>query len=214
MAITINGTGSITGLTAGGLPDGSVVAADLASSLDLTGKTVTLPSGTGGKILNVWQGVFTGIQSFAPGSAAPGPRADITNLSVTLTPTSASSRFLITCSINMGGGSASPAYYLMRDSTDILLNTSSAGATALATYGSHQSGDPGYVYSSDLQTISYVDSPATTSSITYKVQGQNAFGTGEVVFVNTSQANGRAAPDPNYYNVRGCSTITVMEISS
>ena len=53
MAITINGTGSITGLTAGGLPDGSVVAADLASSLDLTGKTVTLPSGTGGKILQV-----------------------------------------------------------------------------------------------------------------------------------------------------------------
>jgi hypothetical protein len=29
MAITINGTGSITGLTAGGLPDGSVTAADL-----------------------------------------------------------------------------------------------------------------------------------------------------------------------------------------
>ena len=214
MAITINGTGSITGLTAGGLPDGSVVAADLASSLDLTGKTVTLPSGTGGKILNVWQGVFTGIQSFAPGSGAVGPRADITNLSVTLTPTSASSRFLITCSINMGGGSNSPAYYLMRDSTDILLNTSSLGATTLATWGAHQSGDPGYIYSADLQTISYVDSPATTSSITYKVQGQNAFGAGVAVFVNTSQANGRAAPDPNYYNVRGCSTITVMEISS
>ena len=53
MAITINGTGSITGLTAGGLPDGSVTAADIETSLDLTGKTVTLPSGTGGKILNV-----------------------------------------------------------------------------------------------------------------------------------------------------------------
>jgi len=49
MAITINGTGTITGISAGGLPDGSVVAADLASSLDLTGKTVTLPSGVGGK---------------------------------------------------------------------------------------------------------------------------------------------------------------------
>ena len=201
MAITINGTGSITGLTAGGLPDGSVTAADLAA-------------GAGGKILNVWQGVFTGIQSFAPGSSAPGPRADITNLSVTLTPTSASSRFLITCSISMGGASNSPAYYLMRDSTDILLNTSSLGATTLATWGSHHSGDTGYIYSTDLQTISYVDSPATTSSITYKVQGQNAFGAGVAVFVNTSQANGRAAPDPNYYNVRGCSTITVMEISS
>jgi hypothetical protein len=53
MAITINGTGSITGLTAGGLPDGSITAGDLASSLDLTGKTVTMPSGTGGKILQV-----------------------------------------------------------------------------------------------------------------------------------------------------------------
>ena len=49
MAITINGTGSFTGLTAGGLPDGSVTAADIETSLDLTGKTVTLPSGTGGK---------------------------------------------------------------------------------------------------------------------------------------------------------------------
>jgi len=32
MAITINGTGSITGLTAGGLPDGSVVTADIADA--------------------------------------------------------------------------------------------------------------------------------------------------------------------------------------
>ena len=53
MAITINGTGTITGISAGGLPDGSVTAADIESSLDLTGKTVTLPSGTGGKVLQV-----------------------------------------------------------------------------------------------------------------------------------------------------------------
>ena len=49
MAITIDGSGTITGISAGGLPDGSVTAADIESSLDLTGKTVTLPSGTGGK---------------------------------------------------------------------------------------------------------------------------------------------------------------------
>jgi hypothetical protein len=211
MAITINGTGSITGISAGGLPDASITSDDIAAGAVTAAK---LAAGAGGKILNVWQGVFTGIQSFAHGPSAPGPRADITNLSVTLTPTSALSRFLITCSISMGGGSNSPAYYLMRDSTDILLNTSSLGATTLATWGSHHSGNAGYIYSTDLQTISYVDSPATASSITYKVQGQNAFGTGEAVFVNTSQANGRAAADTSYYNVRGCSTITVMEISS
>jgi len=33
MAITINGTGSITGLTSGGLPDGSITAADIASGV-------------------------------------------------------------------------------------------------------------------------------------------------------------------------------------
>lgn len=210
MPITINGSGTVTGLSAGGLPDGSITADDIASGAVTAAK---LAAGAGGKILNVWQGVFTGIQSFAPGSSAVGPRADITNLSVTLTPTSASSRFLITCSINMGGGGNSPAFYLMRGSTDILLNTSSSGATTLTTWGAHQSGNTGYFYGSDLQTISYIDSPATTSSITYKVQGQNAFGAGVAVYVNTSQQNGTGT-DTNYYNVRGCSTITVMEISS
>ena len=49
MAITINGSGTITGISAGGYPDGTVTEDDLASTLDLSGKTVTLPSGTGGK---------------------------------------------------------------------------------------------------------------------------------------------------------------------
>jgi len=53
MPIAINGDGTLTGISAGGYPNGSVTAADLASTLDLSGKTVTLPSGTGGKILQV-----------------------------------------------------------------------------------------------------------------------------------------------------------------
>lgn len=48
MPISINGSGSITGLSAGGLPDGSITADDLASSLDLSAKTVTLPVGVTG----------------------------------------------------------------------------------------------------------------------------------------------------------------------
>ena len=55
MAITINGTGTITGISAGGLPDNCVTADDLASTLDLSSNTVTLPSGTGGKILQIVQ---------------------------------------------------------------------------------------------------------------------------------------------------------------
>jgi hypothetical protein len=53
MAITINGTGSITGLTAGGLPDGSITSDDIASSAfatlaqkDGTHTTGSITSGT------------------------------------------------------------------------------------------------------------------------------------------------------------------------
>jgi len=48
MAITINGSGTITGVSAGGLPDGSITADDLASTLDLGSKTLTIPTDTTG----------------------------------------------------------------------------------------------------------------------------------------------------------------------
>lgn len=44
MSITINGSGTLTGISAGGYPDASVTADDLAATLDLSGKTLTLPS--------------------------------------------------------------------------------------------------------------------------------------------------------------------------
>tara|TARA_B100002019_G_scaffold45607_1_gene38308 strand:- start:834 stop:1439 length:606 start_codon:yes stop_codon:yes gene_type:complete len=40
MPITINGSGTLTGISAGGYPDGSVTDADLASTLDFSGKTI------------------------------------------------------------------------------------------------------------------------------------------------------------------------------
>ena len=48
MALELNGT---TGVSL--VQDGVVTAADLSSTLDLSGKTVTLPAGTGGKVLQV-----------------------------------------------------------------------------------------------------------------------------------------------------------------
>ena len=53
MPIAINGSGTLTGISAGGYPDATVTEDDLAATLDLSGKTLTLPSSVGGKILNV-----------------------------------------------------------------------------------------------------------------------------------------------------------------
>ena len=83
MAITINGTGSITGLTAGGLPDGSVTAADLATTLDLSGSTLTLPAVTG-TIVGRKQAQLTG--SYSTTSYSKDTNWFFTNEYITYTP--------------------------------------------------------------------------------------------------------------------------------
>ena len=83
MPVVINGSGTVTGISAGGLPDGIIQAADLAS-------------GVGGKILQVIQTVKkdkTTIQSAS--------LTDITGMSVTITPSSASSKVLIRYSLSV-----------------------------------------------------------------------------------------------------------------
>ena len=56
MAITINGSGTVSGISAGGLPDGIIQSADLAS-------------GVGGKILQVQHTMVTSVSSFTVGTA-------------------------------------------------------------------------------------------------------------------------------------------------
>ena len=150
MAITINGTGTITGISAGGLPDGSVTAADIESSLDLTGKTVTLPSGTGGKILQVRQNVDA---AYSNGSTNTTYSEVVSH---TITPSSTSNSILILLTSSVNGESNTSdvrsAFKLQRNTTDIWTNTEGFMKTAGACNSA----------------ISYIDSPSTTSEITYR----------------------------------------------
>lgn len=149
MAIVINGSGSISGISAGGLPDASITADDLASTLDLTGKTVTLPAGVGGKILQVVQATST--SSFSTSSTS----YVTTGFSASITPTSSSNKILVF--VNGGG-----------------LDTwqSSDNTVYMALYRSGSSLGFTDVFGYSSRTIapisfSYLDSPATTSSTTY-----------------------------------------------
>lgn len=63
MAITINGSGSITGISAGGLPDGSVTAADLAD-------TYLTPTGDGGGNSAYWSETLTSIWLDSPSTTS------------------------------------------------------------------------------------------------------------------------------------------------
>ena len=119
---------------------------------------------------------------------------DITGLTVSITPQSSTSKFLVFA--NIAGGNASSNVYLnlVRNGTNIAQSTgSTVNATAEFAF-------PGG-YQITTIPINYLDSPSTTSTLTYKMQIACSSG--------TTYVNSRATD--NYYG--GVSTITVLEIS-
>lgn len=102
MPITINGSGTLTGISAGGYPDSTVTADDLATDAVTTVKiddgavTATkLASGVGGKILNVAQVTIDSTSTFNSGSQA---FARFAAMDAAYTTTVASSKLLVTFS--------------------------------------------------------------------------------------------------------------------
>jgi hypothetical protein len=128
---------------------------------------------------------------------------DITGLSVTITPTSASNRILVTYNVYTGETSNQfPMIRLVRGSTPISI-ADAAGSRTQATTSSWSNGS---VNSMQAQSAEFLDSPSTTSPVTYKLQ---IVGLGsQTLFVNRN-----ARDDNGDYEPRTVSSITVMEIS-
>jgi hypothetical protein len=122
---------------------------------------------------------------------------DITGVSVSITPTSATNKILVLCNVPYGA-SVDAVIRLVRNSTAVGNGTagSTNGINAIYSGGDGQ-------YSAYQSAFNFLDSPATTSATTYKIQIL-ATG-GGTAFVN------RRRQDTTY----GCqSTITVMEIAA
>ena len=120
---------------------------------------------------------------------------DITGLSVSITPTNASNRILIL--LTLGGVANNPnavQINLVRNSTNIAQPDSGSNRATMNPF-------PGGGNLSFNTSINWLDSPATTSATTYKVQWKVDGGTG---YLN------RHISGVDYNSV---STITVMEIS-
>ena len=81
MAITLNGNGTVTGISAGGLPDGIIQSADLASEIKL------------GQIRKVATGTTTG--SITTSVTGTSSVAGYLGCEATITPVDSSSNFLI-----------------------------------------------------------------------------------------------------------------------
>ena len=131
---------------------------------------------------------------------------DITGLSVTITPTSASSKILIMTDINYGGdANLYGAFFVVRNSTNVVVGTYPTGNQTAATFGGAVPSD---TYKNYSGSHTYLDSPNTTSATTYKVQAATKYGS-LTLTVNAPYATADAA-----YIIGGTSTITVMEIAA
>lgn len=183
---------AVTALTVGA--NGTVLTADSAEATGLKWATPI-----GGKVLQVVS--VNKLDTFTSNSTSP---IDVTGLSVAITPTLTTSKILIFCQISGDGLNASNGsmFRLLRDSTNLIVPTSpgSRASGALSLFTTNTS-------SVDNGTIVYLDSPATTSATTYKIQG----------FATTSgnfYVNRSSTDTDNAAFMRTVSTITVMEIGA
>ena len=90
MPITINGSGTITGLSVGGLPDG-IVDTDMLANNAVTSAKSTIAEG---KVVNMWYDDI--VENKDTSSAAHDPGFKYTTLcTITLTPSSTSNKLLV-----------------------------------------------------------------------------------------------------------------------
>ena len=187
MAIVINGSGTVTGLSVGGLPDGTVDAGTLATNsvtaakLEVSAITgADLPTGSVLQVVNA----LTATETETTSSSYID-----TTLTATITPTSSSSKILVLVSqngISKAAGNGGVYGQLLRGSTVLAVLAQNIGYTNTAEQNRIGAG----------WTTNYLDSPSTTSATTYKTQ-MKAFN-GIVAAVQASTAK---------------SMITLMEIA-
>lgn len=198
MSITINGTGSITGLTAGGLPDGSITSDDIAAGAVTAAK---LAAGAGGKILQVVTTDYTG--QFSTSSA--NTYQQISGLNTNITVSSASSRVIVVITLGQMSTTtqATASYAATRDGSRILQGAVD-GVRGVCSFkyccpsSSH----------SDGTTFVGVDTPGAAGTYTYGVQ---AVAQGSCVnYVNRTDINSNLTDS---YEFRAASHLTLLEIA-
>jgi len=175
MATLISGSTGVNKIT-----DGTITNADIASGAAIAGTKLVMPTGS---VLQVVQGsTGTAVESTSSSYADTG-------LSASITPSSTSSKILVT--VHQNGG--------LKESTQSGVSVQLYRGSSVLTKLSHAAGynaQNQVAYQGAIST-EYLDSPSTTSAVTYKTQ----FGNNQSV----SSA---------HVQVGGCTSfITLMEIA-
>jgi len=129
---------------------------------------------------------------------------DITGLTVSITPSSASSKIYIVATVSAGTDPAAAQFYAQfARGGSVVSGSVGTGAISNRIAVTTQTTSVGNSIMTPL-SMTFLDSPSSTSSLTYSVQIKSAAGT---IYVNQSQSD----VDSAFY-ARGVSTITVFEV--
>ena len=180
MPVTINGDGSITGLAVGGLGNGGIIDADSIAANAVTnakladgaasGSKLTLPTGSVIQTVQGFSGTKTITNTSANGDAIECPA------SVSITPTSASSKILIMFHATLIFGNGNDiGFWLLRNGT--VIGNSQRTTENNVCFLCSNSNQSGY---DDWKPISvafhYLDDAQNTSAHTYTVKGSGIQG--------------------------------------
>ena len=191
------------GITTAKLAADAVTTAKLAADAVTTAKIATnairdeMPAGS---VLQTIQDSKTDTSSISSTSFT-----DI-GLSVTITPKAASSKFLIRVILFGYAGHYVGKNRVMRDSTELGRATSASNRPAEALPFSQAPSGDGAIMEVSTEIL---DSPNTTSAITYKVQSANRADGVQTLYINRSEVDRNTTS----YDPRAVSYITVMEIA-
>jgi hypothetical protein len=198
MPIAINGSGTVTGISVGGLPDG-IVDTDMIAA-----NAVTAPKKGTGSVLQVVQVETT---AFSTSTANSGDQTS-QMISANITPSATSSKIWIQGMFHIGISSGP-----LRVGCRLFINDDfnvSRGNGANVDNRRYIGSSTIVQSNNDQQTInySYIDSPNTTSSTKYGFTFLHGSGSSRTISLNRSEDNNNAS-----YNHTGISTIILTEIA-
>ena len=160
-----------------------------------------LPSGSSGGIIQVKSVTKTDTYQKPSGTSF----VDVPGLSVVITPTRSDSKILVMYDLSWSASDGHISCRLMRDSTAIKVGDAS-GSRTQATGQFHET--PGDQYDIGQVAGTHMDSPATASAVTYKMQVGTPHSSSYDLRVNYQGDDSNVA-----WVGRTASSITVMEVS-
>lgn len=185
MPVSINGnTGVVTGLAA--LPDSAM---------------------SSGSIIQVVSTTKTNSQS----TTTTNSYVDIAGFSLSITPSSTSNKIFVQTALQIGAADNSfLGFKVFRDSTAIGLNGGGevSGNMGVVSFGYGYAGS-NVSFRARGVSWQHLDSPNSTSSLTYKVQFASLYNN-QTVYINRPHQ----FDTNNYYTILGSSSFTLMEVAA